>query len=103
MTHSTAWDALKIRSKNEGQNCFLVRRFELIADDLPEGLHKGIVALPLRQGYSQSEYAAMDPDVVVQNAVTRTVEVRMKSGQSVEPTKKYAPEIVAKFWEPLNE
>lgn len=103
MTHSITWDALRIRSKNEGQSCFLVRRFELIADDLPEGLHEGIVALPLKQGYSQSEYAAMEPDVIAQNAITRTVEVRMKSGQSVEPTKKYAPEIVAKFWELLSE
>ena len=103
MTHSLAWDALKIRSKNEGQNCFLVRRFELMAGDLPEELHKGIVALPLRQGHRLEDYVAMDPDEIVQNAITRTVEVRMKDAKSVEQVRPYAPEIVARFWELLNE
>ena len=103
MTHSIAWSQLCIASRDDGGKVLLLRRFQLIADDLEDKVYEGAIGLRLSDNFTYKAYQSMKLERVLQYATRKQATVIINTEEDLEAMAPYMKEIVAAFGEKLDD
>jgi len=103
MTHSIAWSTLCIATRENTSEVLLMRRFQLVADDLEDRVYEGGVGLQLDQGLAPADYQVMALERVLSYARTQQATVIINTEKDLTQMEPYLQGVVAAFGERLRD
>ena len=103
MTHSIAWSAFSIATRDNDDHALLLRGFQFIHDDLGETVYEGAIGLKLNVGYSVKQYQRMSLKSVLKYASMNQATVIINTDEDLETLSRYLQIIVSGFSEKLGD
>jgi hypothetical protein len=103
MTHSIAWSKLCIATRNDDDQALLVRRFQLIADDLEDKVYEGAIGLRLSNNFTYKTYQSMKLERVLQYAARKEAVVIINTDEDLKAMTPYMKETVTAFGDKLDD
>jgi len=103
MTHSIAWSAFSIATRDDEERALLLKQFQFIHDDLGETVYQGAIGLRLNNGYSARQYQRMSLQRVIKHASLKEATVIINTDEDLEAMAPYLQIIVESFSEQLSE